>query len=69
MASPHIDETQLQALTAEGLSPTEIAKRLGIPRSTVHDRLKKLDAPPLLKLPQRYLLQVYPRSTVRCLSR
>jgi IS30 family transposase len=46
MASPHIDATQLQALAAEGLSPTEIAKRLGIPRSTVRDRLKKLDAAP-----------------------
>ena len=46
MATPHIDETQLQALAAEGLSPTEIAKRLGIPRSTVRDRLKNLDAAP-----------------------
>jgi Homeodomain-like domain len=46
MTSPHIDDTQLQALAAEGLSPTEIAKRLGIPRSTIRDRLKKLDAAP-----------------------
>ena len=43
MASPQIDDTQLHALAAEGLSPTEIAKRLGLPRSTVRDRLKRLD--------------------------
>ena len=43
MASPQIDDTQIQTLAAEGLSPTEIAKRLGLPRSTVRDRLKRLD--------------------------
>jgi Homeodomain-like domain len=46
MATSQIDDTQLQALAAEGISPTEIAKRLGIPRSTVRDRLKKLDTAP-----------------------
>jgi DNA-binding IclR family transcriptional regulator len=46
MASPHIDEIQLQALAAEGLSPTDIARQLGLPRSTVRDRLKKLDSTP-----------------------
>jgi helix-turn-helix protein len=46
MASPHIDEIQLQALAAEGLSPTDIARQLGLPRSTVRDRLKKLHSPP-----------------------
>ena len=43
MATPQIDDTQLQTLAAEGLSPTEIAKRLSLPRSTVRDRLKRLD--------------------------
>jgi hypothetical protein len=43
MASPQINDTQLHTLAAEGLSPTEIAKRLGLPRSTVRDRLKRLD--------------------------
>lgn len=46
MASPHIDEIQLQALAAEGLSPTNIARQLSLPRSTVRDRLKKLDTAP-----------------------
>ena len=47
MASPQIDDSQLRSLVAEGLSPTEIAKRLGLPRSTVRERLQKLDlAPP-----------------------
>ena len=69
MATPHIDETQLQALVAEGLSPTEIAKRLGIPRSTIRDRLKKLDATLPLKSPHTCPPKAYPRCTVRCLSR
>ena len=43
MATPQIDDTQLQTFAAEGLSPTEIAKRLSLPRSTVRDRLKRLD--------------------------
>jgi hypothetical protein len=43
MAPTHIDDTQLRTLAAEGLSQYEIAKRLGIPRSTIRDRLKKLD--------------------------
>ena len=40
-----IDDTQLRALVAEGLTPTAIAQRLELPRSTVRDRLKKLDFP------------------------
>ena len=48
MTAAHIDETQLQVLVAEGLSQAEIAKRLGIPRTTIRDRLKKLkQVPPL----------------------
>jgi DNA-binding Lrp family transcriptional regulator len=43
MASPQIDDVQLSSLAAEGLSQNAIAKRLGLPRSTVRDRLKKLD--------------------------
>jgi predicted ArsR family transcriptional regulator len=46
MAPAQIDDTQLQTLAAESLSPTEIANRLGLPRSTVRDRLKKLDLAP-----------------------
>src|SRR5262249_16823868 len=43
MAPTQIDNVQLSSLPAEGLSQNEIAKRLGLPRSTVRDRLKKLD--------------------------
>jgi hypothetical protein len=43
MAPTQIDDLQLSSLAAEGLSQTEIAKRLGLPRSTVRDRLKRLD--------------------------
>ena len=53
MASPHVDATQLQTLVAEGLSSTEIARQLGLPRSTDRDRLKKLDtAPPPEAIPE-----------------
>jgi predicted transcriptional regulator len=43
MAPTQIDDLQLSSLAAEGLSQTEIAKRLGLPRSTVRDHLKRLD--------------------------
>jgi predicted ArsR family transcriptional regulator len=46
MAPTQIDDNQLRTLQAEGLSQNEIAKRLGVPRSTVRDRLKKLDMAP-----------------------
>lgn len=40
--SPDLSDTQLRALLAEGLSQREIARRTGIPRSTLHDRMKRL---------------------------
>ena len=69
MASPQIDDSQLRSLVAEGLSPTEIAKRLGLPRSTVRDRLKKLDLapPPDTSLPQ-CPQKVYLRYITPCFS-
>jgi predicted XRE-type DNA-binding protein len=36
-----IDETQIHHLTNAGLSQREIARRLGIPRSTLQDWLKR----------------------------
>jgi len=38
-----IDETQLRQLLEQGLSQREIARRLGVPRSTLQDRLKRQD--------------------------
>jgi transcriptional regulator with XRE-family HTH domain len=43
MASP-ITDAELQQLVSEGLSQNEIARRTGIPRSTLRRRIKKLDA-------------------------
>src|SRR5262249_45414850 len=43
MSPTQTDNAQLRSLAAEGLSQYEIAKRLGLPRSTVRDRLKKLN--------------------------
>jgi DNA-binding XRE family transcriptional regulator len=37
-----IDDAQLQALVAEGLSKAEMARRLGVPRPTLVDRMRKL---------------------------
>ena len=45
MASPQIDDLQLSSLVAEGLSQNEIARRLGVPRSTIRNHLKKLELP------------------------
>src|SRR5262249_19888139 len=42
MERPTITDDQLRTLAAEDLSQSEIAKRLGMPRTTVRDRLKKL---------------------------
>jgi DNA invertase Pin-like site-specific DNA recombinase len=39
-----IDPEAVQRLQAEGLSQREIARRLGIPRSTLHDHLKRTQA-------------------------
>jgi transcriptional regulator with XRE-family HTH domain len=36
-----IDQTQIQALIDQGLSQREISRRLGIPRSTLQDYLKR----------------------------
>jgi transposase len=52
MAPPQIDDTQLRTLHGQGHSQAEIARILGMPRSTVRDRLKKLDlASPTLLVP------------------
>jgi hypothetical protein len=37
-----IDDAQLRALAAEGLSKAEMARRLGVPRPTLVDRMQKL---------------------------
>src|SRR5262245_20783125 len=42
MAPTQSDDDQLRARAGEGLTEAELAKRLGVPRSTVRDRLKKL---------------------------
>ena len=44
MAS-NITDAELQQLLNEGLSQNEIARRTGIPRSTLRNRLKKLGIP------------------------
>ena len=48
MATRQLDEGQLKTLHDEGKTHTEISRLLGIPRSTVRDRLEKLaQAPPV----------------------
>jgi Homeodomain-like domain len=68
-----VDADKILALHAEGLSQTEIARRLDIPPSTLRDRLKKLGlsgfpvtapaAPPTTGIPQ-----AIPQSDVRLIS-
>jgi hypothetical protein len=41
--SPAIDLQEVQRLLDEGLSQREIARRTGIPRATLYDRLKRLE--------------------------
>jgi DNA-binding CsgD family transcriptional regulator len=39
---PHdVDDEELRGLVAQGLSQREISRRLGIPRSTLQDYLKR----------------------------
>ena len=39
---PHdIDETALRRLLAEGISQREISRRLGVPRTTLQEHLKR----------------------------
>src|SRR5438874_2515486 len=42
--APNITDAELQQLVNEGLSQNEIARRTGIPRSTLRRRLEKLGA-------------------------
>ena len=68
-----VDADKILALHAEGLSQTEIARRLDIPPSTLRDRLKKLGlsgspliaptAPPATGIPQ-----AIPQSDVRLIT-
>jgi DNA-binding Lrp family transcriptional regulator len=41
----NITDAELQRLISEGLSQTEIARRTGIPRSTLRRRIEKLGTP------------------------
>jgi transcriptional regulator with XRE-family HTH domain len=41
-----IDDEELRALIEAGISQREIARRLGIPRSTLQDRVKRLNVAP-----------------------
>ena len=50
---PDLTDAQLRALLDEGLSQREIARRTGIPRSTVQDRLKRLGPGPVQTPVQR----------------
>jgi transcriptional regulator with XRE-family HTH domain len=42
-----IDDAALQRLLAEGLSQREIARRLGVPRTTLQDHLKRQQVVPV----------------------
>jgi hypothetical protein len=58
-----IDEAALQRLLAEGLSQREISRRLGIPRSTLQNHLKRQQVVPVHRgtptvLPREGLPQV-----------
>ena len=46
-----IYDPQLRQFTADGVSPTAMAKRLGLPRMTVVDRLRKLGVKPQQSTP------------------
>jgi hypothetical protein len=57
---PHdVDDDALRQFIAEGLSQREISRRLGIPRSTLQDRLKRLQVIPV----HRGTPTMFPRGT------
>jgi IS30 family transposase len=68
-----VDADKILALHAEGLSQTEIARRLNIPPSTLRDRLKKLGlarsriTPPTVS-PFTAMPQAIPQTDVRLIT-
>jgi hypothetical protein len=49
-----IDQAQVQELIGQGISQREICRRLGIPRSTLHDYLKRQQQPPVQRPAQTF---------------
>jgi hypothetical protein len=60
----HIDDAALRRLLAEGLSQREVSRRLGVPRTTLQDYLKRQQVVPVHRGTPTLLIRGMPDSAL-----